>query len=285
MDNITRRNTTPAVCPHCGARQQVDPAQDAVICPYCGAPFSVERAVGAGQRSASPGPDPRFYGSPGPGYSAPPRKKRHIFWWVVGWLVVFPVPLTILLLRNRRLPGLIRFAVILLGWAVWLGLGLRARTGAVTRTVTLHNAPSSVTVTVPTVPPVNAPRPTAQPAVRSTPRPTNTPAPTPAPAAEPETETESGAVPAGVTPEFKAAMDSFEAFFDEYADFMKAYSESPDDLGLLLRYADFLSRYTDTMDKLDAIDESELSPADDAYYLQVMARIDVKLLEAAQAMG
>ena len=38
------------------------------------------------------------------------------------------------------------------------------------------------------------------------------------------------------------------------------------------------------MEKLDAIDESRLSPADDAYYIEVMTRIEVKLLQAAQYM-
>ncbi len=43
-------------------------------------------------------------------------------------------------------------------------------------------------------------------------------------------------------------------------------------------------QYTGTMEKLDAIDESKLSPADDAYYIEVMARIEVKLLQASQYM-
>ena len=88
----------------------------------------------------------------------------------------------------------------------------------------------------------------------------------------------------GVTPEFKEAMDSYEAFFDEYCDFMQTMAEDPTDMTVLLRYADFMSQYADTMEKLDAIDETELSPADDAYYIEVMARINVKLLEAANYM-
>ena len=35
----------PAVCTQCGARLEVDPAQDAAVCPYCGTPFVVQKAI------------------------------------------------------------------------------------------------------------------------------------------------------------------------------------------------------------------------------------------------
>jgi hypothetical protein len=36
------------------------------------------------------------------------------------------------------------------------------------------------------------------------------------------------------------------------------------------------------MEALDAIDETQLTPEEDRYYLDVLLRIDQKLLEAAQ---
>ena len=111
---------------------------------------------------------------------------------------------------------------------------------------------------------------TAKPA--STPRPKATAAPMPT------------AAPADVSPEFKATMDSYEAFFDEFIDFLKVMSDDSDDIGTLLRYASMMMQYADTLEKLEAIDESMLSPADDAYYIEVMARIELKLLEAAYYM-
>ncbi len=80
-------------------------------------------------------------------------------------------------------------------------------------------------------------------------------------------------------------MDSYEAFFDEYCELMKTMADDPTDFTVLMRYTEFMSRHADTMEKLDAIDETELSPADDAYYIEVMARIDGKLLEAAHYMN
>ena len=54
----------------------------------------------------------------------------------------------------------------------------------------------------------------------------------------------------GVTPEFKAKMDSLEAFFDEYVDFMNTYlnaASSGDVMGMLSKYMNFLSKYADCL--------------------------------------
>lgn len=88
----------------------------------------------------------------------------------------------------------------------------------------------------------------------------------------------------GISREFKEAMDSYEAFFDEYVEFMKKYSESDDILSMMEDYTDYMTKYTDTMKKLDEIDEDNLSAAEYAYYIDVMARIQKKLLEAVDVM-
>lgn len=100
-------------------------------------------------------------------------------------------------------------------------------------------------------------------------------------ATTPTVENSSGAT---VSPEFKKTMDSYEAFFDEYVAFLKDYSANPTSLTLLSKYASFLQKYTETITALDSIDESELSAADDAYYVEVTLRISQKLLEVAQQM-
>ena len=86
----------------------------------------------------------------------------------------------------------------------------------------------------------------------------------------------------GVTPVFKEAMDSYEAFFDEYIAFMSKYVESDDTTSMLADYTKYLTQYADTMSKMDAMNESELSAADSAYYIEVQTRITQKLLEVAQ---
>ena len=84
-----------------------------------------------------------------------------------------------------------------------------------------------------------------------------------------------------IRPEFKEAMDSYEAFFAEYAALMQAISDDPGDLTLLARYAAYMNRYTETMEALDSIEEGELTTAELSYYIEVMSRIQQLLLAAA----
>ena len=117
---------------------------------------------------------------------------------------------------------------------------------------------------------------------------------------EPETEAESEAAetgmgqteeasasetpaadPAGIRPEFQQAMDSYEAFFDEYCAFMQKYAESDgSDLTLLADYASFMSQYSEMAADFEAWGEEELTDAETMYYLEVQTRINQKLLEA-----
>lgn len=98
-------------------------------------------------------------------------------------------------------------------------------------------------------------------------------------AADADTDTQSSDS-GEVTPSFKEAMDSYEEFFNQYAEFMQRYSDEGYPASMLQDYMNMLQQYNDCMEKLDAIDEDSLSAADEAYYLEVMARIEQKLLEA-----
>ena len=81
------------------------------------------------------------------------------------------------------------------------------------------------------------------------------------------------------TPSFKETMDSYEKFFDEYIDFIKKYSDNPDDLSLLSEYVEYLNKYSEYISALSAIDSSTLTVADYAYYMEVYTRILKKLEE------
>lgn len=96
-------------------------------------------------------------------------------------------------------------------------------------------------------------------------------------AEEPDNNEESG-----IDPEFKKAMDSYEAFFDDYVDFMKKYQSSDNIAGLMGEYADFLTKYAETMEAFNSVDESTLSEEEALYYVEVSTRISQKLLEVAE---
>lgn len=83
----------------------------------------------------------------------------------------------------------------------------------------------------------------------------------------------------GVDPDFKATMDGYEAFFDEYVEFMRAYNEDPSSTELVTQYASMLEQYSETMTEMSSIDSGSLSAADVAYYSEAMTRIYEKLAE------
>ncbi len=50
-----------------------------------------------------------------------------------------------------------------------------------------------------------------------------------------------------INAEFKAAMDSYEAFFDEYVAIMKKYKDNPMDMSILADYTNYMGQYVDMM--------------------------------------
>ena len=84
---------------------------------------------------------------------------------------------------------------------------------------------------------------------------------------------------AGIDPDFKAALDSYERFFDEYISIMNQMKNNPTDLSLLSRYTDYLGKYADMMEEFEALEKADLSKEELAYYLEVSNRITQKLLD------
>lgn len=88
---------------------------------------------------------------------------------------------------------------------------------------------------------------------------------------------------AGGSSDFRATMDAYEAFMNEYCDFMETYSsDSSNIVAMATDYADMMSRYEDAMEQIDTIDENSLSADDLAYYTEVMGRVNARLLEIGQ---
>lgn len=98
----------------------------------------------------------------------------------------------------------------------------------------------------------------------------------------PETDNADSANETGLRPDFKAAMDSYEAFMGEYCDFMAAYSETPSDLALIAKYATYLEKYTKLAEDFDKWNSEDMNAAEVAYYAEVQARVSKKLLEVSQ---
>lgn len=85
-----------------------------------------------------------------------------------------------------------------------------------------------------------------------------------------------------IRPEIKEAIDSFEAFIDEYCAFMVKYSESDGkDLSALADYANFIAKLADMESKMDKLEE-DFTEAESYYYAEVSLRCSQKLLEASR---
>ena len=76
-------------------------------------------------------------------------------------------------------------------------------------------------------------------------------------------------------------MDSYEAFFDEYVDFINQYNSNPSDMSLLSRYSSMLSREAQMIKEFEDW-KSDCNTAELAYYTEVQGRIYGKLATVGQ---
>ena len=89
--------------------------------------------------------------------------------------------------------------------------------------------------------------------------------------------TKSNETPSGtsIRKEIKDAIDSYEAFIDEYCEFMKSYDTS--DYTLLTKYASLLTKMTEYTSKMEEISKKDLNAEELSYYTQVYLRCAQKL--------
>lgn len=86
-----------------------------------------------------------------------------------------------------------------------------------------------------------------------------------------------------IRPEFKAAMDGYVAFYEDYAAFMQRYRQNPSDLNLLLEMTDWMTRTESVTEELDKLEDSqqEMNAAELRYYLDATGRILELMSQAA----
>lgn len=127
----------------------------------------------------------------------------------------------------------------------------------------------------------------ADPTDTPVPQPTDTPIPeeteTPAEAAAPvETEAPTNdtaaADSAGIRPEVKDFLDSYETFMNNYCDFMEKYENSDDVVSMMNDYTEYMKQYADFTQKMDDMGDSDLNTEELKYYLDVQNRVSQRLL-------
>ena len=89
-----------------------------------------------------------------------------------------------------------------------------------------------------------------------------------------------------VDPEFKAALDQYEAFIDGYCDFLEVYlkADTNTQLSMMEDYAEWMSQYAEVMDAVRTLDacQNEMTPAQLSYYIEVTARVSQRMIEFSE---
>lgn len=114
----------PKKCPRCGAEYY------STACPECGfLPGQNQAPPPVPNPNPNPNPNPYAYQPARPNYvpgqvpvqSSPP-KKRKTWLWVLGWIFIFPVPLTMLIWRNNKMHRPLKIFLIIISWALYIGM-------------------------------------------------------------------------------------------------------------------------------------------------------------------
>lgn len=121
-------------CPKCGANLRVDADRQSAYCEYCGAQLliddevqhlQIDNAENAGyafEKGRQRAQNERYYSAhPHP---VPKKKSSKMIWWVLGWIFIFPVPLTIIISRNKKLRTAAKIGIIAAAWIVYLLIGV-----------------------------------------------------------------------------------------------------------------------------------------------------------------
>ena len=125
-------------CPNCGATLQVDADNKNVTCNYCGNALFIDdeanhvkidnpEQVGYDFEKGRQRAQAEQHYTQQNTYAAPskyaPTKKRKTWLWVLGWIFIFPLPLTILLLRKKDMKPALKYGIIAAVWIVYLLIG------------------------------------------------------------------------------------------------------------------------------------------------------------------
>lgn len=155
-------------CPYCGNTFQVDADNDHISCEFCGNPLFINDGVEnnlnhnsinnsfnsvnnvpnnpadgmasqlgskagqafgqiAGQLNNS-GAKSGYWSNPN-NLNQQTNSNNKIWLWIIGWIFIFPVPLTILALRSNKINKDFKIGLISGGWLVWLFFTLIVNVG------------------------------------------------------------------------------------------------------------------------------------------------------------
>ncbi len=133
-------------CPNCGAATNINAEKGSGFCEYCGSPLilddekpevklTIEDAEDAGyrfekgrqraqQEAQSDFQSEYTYEDTTVILNQPlPKKKRKTWLWVLGWIFIFPVPLTVLIWRSQKMSTIVKIVLTAVAWLVYMSSG------------------------------------------------------------------------------------------------------------------------------------------------------------------
>ena len=99
-------------CPKCGVKV----GQKERICPSCGTRYFTAACPNCGYMPGS-------QRNPSSGTTAQP--PRRLWLWVLGWLFIFPLPLTLILVKKQNMNNGLKYGIIIAAWALYALLMFR----------------------------------------------------------------------------------------------------------------------------------------------------------------
>lgn len=115
-DNCGTEFTEGLHCPHCGVKV----GQQIKVCPKCHTNYYTNACpncgfTAVGNSNASVNYRPQSYTAP---------QKQKTLLWVLGWIFIFPLPLTLILLKKPDMNKKVKYGIIIGVWAAYLIIAL-----------------------------------------------------------------------------------------------------------------------------------------------------------------
>lgn len=88
-----------------------------------------------------------------------------------------------------------------------------------------------------------------------------------------------------IRPEFKEVLDGYEQFMGSYCEFMGKYTDpnnAGDIVSMMADYTKLLKEEVEWSEKVDALEDEEMTDAEAKYYADVMLRVSQKMIEVSQ---
>lgn len=105
-------------CPRCGIKI----GTKAKTCPSCGNEYYTNACPNCGFTSLGTNPKAVYANT----VAKQSSQKRKIWLWILGWIFIFPLPLTILLIRKKNMKPVLKYGIITVAWILFLVIGFAA---------------------------------------------------------------------------------------------------------------------------------------------------------------